>query len=46
VIDEGGSETLYLRKEVWLDEPASVKQGRFWSWAKRMQERYWEATHT
>ena len=46
VIDGIGSDSFYLRKELWLEEPATVKQGRFWSWAKRVQQRYWEATHS
>jgi sulfide:quinone oxidoreductase len=46
VIDEAGNEGLYLHKDIWTDEPASVRQGRFWSWAKRVQQRYWEVTHS
>lgn len=46
VIDEGGSDSIYLHKDIWTSEPANVRQGRFWSWAKRVQEKYWEARHT
>jgi sulfide:quinone oxidoreductase len=46
VIDEGGPDSIYVQKDLWVDEPASVRQGRFWSWAKRVQERYWEAAHS
>lgn len=46
VIDEGGSDSIYVHKDIWTDEPASVRQGRFWSWAKRAQEKYWEAAHS
>ena len=46
VIDEIGNESLYLHKEIWADEPAIVRQGRFWSWAKHMQKKYWELTHS
>ena len=46
VIDGIGSDSLYLHKELWLEEPATIKQGRFWSWAKRVQQKYWEATHS
>ena len=46
VIDELGSDSLYLQKDIWTDEPATVRQGRFWSWAKRAQKRYWEVTHS
>lgn len=46
VIDAGGSDSLYLHKDIWTDEPGTVSQGRFWSWAKRMQKSYWEVTHS
>jgi sulfide:quinone oxidoreductase len=46
VIDEGGAESIYLHQHLWGDEPASVRQGRFWSWAKQAQENYWEAAHS
>lgn len=46
VIDEAGSDGLYLHKDIWTNEPATVRQGRFWSWAKRAQQRYWETTHS
>ena len=46
VIDEAGTDGLYLHKDIWTNEPATVKQGRFWSWAKRVQQKYWEVTHS
>ena len=46
VIDEAGSDGMYLHKDIWKDEPAIVRQGRFWSWAKRVQKRYWEVSHS
>ena len=46
VIDESGSDSIYLHKDIWTDEPATVRQGRFWSWAKRVQQRYWEISHS
>jgi len=46
VIDEGGSDSIYVHKDIWTDEPASVRQGRFWSWAKRAHEKYWEVAHS
>jgi NADH dehydrogenase FAD-containing subunit len=45
VVDEGGRDSIYLRKQLWADEPASVHQGRFWSWAKRAHEKYWQMQH-
>lgn len=47
VIDEvGGNNGLYLHKDISGDEPATVKQGRFWSWAKQAQHKYWEIKHS
>ena len=46
VIDDLGSDSIYLRKDLWTDEPATVRQGGFWSWAKRAQKRYWELSHS
>jgi sulfide:quinone oxidoreductase len=41
-----GNDGLYLQKDLWTDEPATVKQGRFWNWAKRVQQTYWEHSHS
>src|SRR5689334_3047539 len=46
VIEGIGGDGLYLRKDLWTDEPATVRQNRFWSWAKRVQQRYWEHAHS
>ena len=46
VIDDSGDDSIYLHKDLWSDEPGSVRQGRFWSWAKRVQQRYWERSHS
>lgn len=46
VIDDSASDSIYLHKDMWSDEPGSVRQGRFWSWAKRVQQRYWEHSHS
>lgn len=46
VIDEIGRDSLYVHKDIWIDEPATLRQGRFWSWAKRVQQKYWEVTHS
>lgn len=45
VIDEGGQGSIYFRKGPDEDSAASVRQGRFWSWAKRVHEKYWEGVH-
>jgi sulfide:quinone oxidoreductase len=46
VIDEGGGDTIYLHKGLWVNDPAKVRQGRFWSWAKRIHQKYWVARHS
>lgn len=46
VIDEGAGDAIYLHKGLWDNEPAIVRQGRFWSWAKRVHDKYWLATHS
>jgi len=46
IIDEGGRDSIYMHKDLWLDEPSSVRQGRFWSWAKQMHEKYWGVVHS
>ena len=46
VIDDSGSDSIYLHKDIWTDEPATVRHGRFWSWAKRAQQRYWKISHS
>lgn len=45
VIDEGGANPIYLHKELWKDDSGTVRQGRFWRWAKRAHEKYWEYQH-
>lgn len=46
VIDEIGGDSIYLHKDLWSTEPATVRQGRFWSWAKHVQQRCWETKHS
>lgn len=46
VIDELGADSLYLHKDLSTDKPATVRQGRFWSWAKQVHEKYWEVSHS
>src|SRR5687768_12012850 len=46
VIDEIGARNgIYFHKEIGGNERATVRQGRFWSWAKQIQKEYWEAKH-
>jgi sulfide:quinone oxidoreductase len=46
VIGEAGGESMYLHKDMWTDEPATMKQGRFWNWAKGVQKSYWQRSHS
>ena len=46
VIDDSGDDGFYLHKDLWSDEPGTLRQGRFWSWAKRVQHRYWAHSHS
>ncbi|HEX7331692.1 MAG TPA: FAD-dependent oxidoreductase [Pyrinomonadaceae bacterium] len=45
VIDEAGSDGIYLQKDIWKESPATIKRGRFWSWAKRAQKELWQLSH-
>jgi sulfide:quinone oxidoreductase len=45
VIDEGGGDSIYLHKHLWNDDSEHVHTGRFWGWAKWVQERYWKSQH-
>jgi sulfide:quinone oxidoreductase len=45
VIDEGGDSSIYFRKDLGEESDATVRQGRFWGWAKWVQEKYWERLH-
>ena len=46
VIDDPGGDSIYLRRDLWSEEPGTVREGRFWSWAKRVQQKYWEHSHS
>jgi NADH dehydrogenase FAD-containing subunit len=45
VIDTGDDGSIFVDKDLWNDEPASINSSRFWAWAKRRQEQYWKLTH-
>jgi sulfide:quinone oxidoreductase len=45
VLDAGERDSIFVHKDLWTDDPASVSQNRFWAWAKRIQEQYWKARH-
>jgi sulfide:quinone oxidoreductase len=45
VIDAAGQDSIFMRKDLWSDDPADIKRGKFWAWTKRMEKRYWKAKH-
>jgi sulfide:quinone oxidoreductase len=45
VLDVSAGDSIYFHKDLWSDDPGSVRHGRFWSWAKRVHEKRWEAAH-
>jgi sulfide:quinone oxidoreductase len=45
VLEADGKDSIYLHKDLWTDEPAKIKHGRFWAWAKRGHEQYWISRH-
>ena len=46
VINEGGSDSIYIHKFLSANEPTIVRQGRLWQWAKRIHEKYWQLVHS
>jgi sulfide:quinone oxidoreductase len=45
VLDQG-EDSVYVHKDLSQNGTATVRHGRFWSWAKEVQRKYWEATHS
>jgi hypothetical protein len=41
VIEERGGDSIYFHKNIRSDEPKTIRQGRLWGWAKRVQQKYW-----
>lgn len=46
VVDEGGKDTLYLHKNLWEEGDKTIGRGRFWGWAKRAHEKYFQTQHS
>ena len=46
VLDSGDRESIFVHQDLWSDEPANMSQNRFWSWAKRIHEAIWKASHS
>jgi sulfide:quinone oxidoreductase len=45
VLEAGGPDSIFLHRDLWTNDPVSVKRGRFWAWAKRRHEQYWMKRH-
>jgi sulfide:quinone oxidoreductase len=41
IIDSGGPESIFIRYEAGKGADQSVRQGRFWSWAKETHDTFW-----
>jgi sulfide:quinone oxidoreductase len=46
VIDAGGDASTFVHKNLWDEEQANIRHSRFWTWAKRKQERRWISSHS
>ena len=45
-IDQPDGDGVYLRKDLWPEEPTTIRQSQFWNWAKGAQSRHWELSHS
>jgi sulfide:quinone oxidoreductase len=45
IIDAGGADSIHLHYGIWDDKDFALQQGRFWSWAKNIHDRAWQAQH-
>lgn len=46
MVIEGYDDGIYFHKDLWDDQSVRIRHGRFWNWAKRIHEKYWQAIHT
>lgn len=46
VIDEGGEDSIFLQHNFRDGDDPTIRQGRFWGWAKQIHERYWTRMHS
>jgi sulfide:quinone oxidoreductase len=46
LVVDAGRQSVYLHKNLWDEGSKHVSWGVFWSWAKRVHERYWQAKHS
>ncbi len=45
-VDEGGSDSAFLHMKLWEEGGARTGRGHFRGWAKRAQEKYFQALHS
>ncbi len=45
VIEASGLDSIFVHKKFWSGDEPNIKHGRFWAWAKHIQEKYWKAKH-
>lgn len=41
IIDAGGADSIFLHYGIWDDSLRSLKQGKFWGWAKDAHDAFW-----
>ncbi len=46
IIDAGDADSLHLHYGIWDEQTFSLKTGSFWSWAKTVHDRLWQARHS
>lgn len=46
IIEDPGVDSVYVHKELRDGGSESVRQGRFWKWAKRVQQSHWTRSHS
>lgn len=46
IIDQAGSDSIYLYYGIWNDELYRLQNGAIWSWAKEIHDRLWRARHS
>lgn len=45
LVIEAGDDSIFVCKDLWSNDEANIQHSRFWAWAKRQQQRYWNAKH-
>lgn len=45
IIDQGGSDSIYLRYGIWDETLYRLQTGTLWSWIKNLHDKYWQAVH-